>query len=227
MTEKPPAKLRDRRAYPVFYMFAVTFVSTGVLIGLNRMTEDRVEANRQVLFEEAVLFALGWDAEEKMSPAGVHQAFLENVQEPAEESAGAYRLVRGGKLEAYALPFEGRGFWNQIKGVMGIRPDGSVLTGMAFYEQSETPGLGAEIVKTYFTDQFQELKLDAGSPALALKSSGAKSGENEVDAITGATQTCTRLEDILNNALDAWRKKMGLSKSGDDDAAAGKARGEG
>lgn len=213
MTEKPAAKLRDRRVYPVFYMFAVTFVATGILIGLSRSTAGRVNANKQILFERAVLIALGIDDGQKMPPARIHEAFLEQVEEPSEESAGAYRMVNDGASAAYALPFEGRGFWNEIRGVMGIKPDGSALTGLAFYEQSETPGLGAEIVKPYFTDQFRELKLASGNPALGLSSAGTEAAENEVDAITGATQTCTRLEDILNEALNAWREKMGLQES--------------
>jgi len=214
MTEKPAIKFRTRRSFPVLYMFAVTFVATGILIGLSRSTAGRVEANKQILFERAVLSALGVDAGPRPSPANIHQTFLAQVKPPTESTAGAYRLVRDGATAAYALPFAGRGFWNEIRGVMGISPDGSVLTGVAFYEQSETPGLGAEIVKPAFTEQFRNLKLAGGSSALGLKPAGTKTSASEVDAITGATQTCTRLEDILNDALGAWRREMGLHESG-------------
>lgn len=214
MSEQTTIRLRDRRSYPVLYMFAITFVATGVLIGLSHLTSSRVDANRQVLFERAVLLALGWSPEQKMSPRDVHEAFLEHVNTPSESTAGAYCRVSGGTVTAYALPFEGQGFWNVIKGVIGIKPDGSSLTGLAFYEQNETPGLGAEITKPHFTDQFRDLKLDHEGAALGLKAVGTSSSDNEVDAITGATQTCTRLEDILNDALERWRKEMGLHRSG-------------
>ncbi|TFH15784.1 MAG: FMN-binding protein [Lentisphaerales bacterium] len=208
MTEKPKIGFRDGRSYPVLYMFALTFVATGVLIGLSRLTAGRVEVNRRVLFERAVLAALGSDHVRKMS-AEAHKAFMENVAEPTESTAGAYRLVQADDVVAYALPFEGQGFWDVIRGVMGITPDGSALTGLAFYEQNETPGLGAEIVKPHFTDQFRNLLLDRSGPSLRLKPAGSRSARNDVDAISGATETCTRLERILNASILEWRGNIG------------------
>jgi Na+-transporting NADH:ubiquinone oxidoreductase subunit C len=203
--------VREKRSYPVLYMFAVTFVAAGVLIGLNRFTSDRVEANRQVFFERAVLGALGWDAPSEMPPAEVHREFRAHVRKPGSNTAGAYTLVRDNTPTAYALPFQGEGFWNTIKGVIGIKIDGSAMTGIGFYEQNETPGLGAEIVKPYFTDQFEGLELERGRTPLVFKTVGEATGAGEVDAITGATQTCTRLEDIINEAIRQWRREMGLS----------------
>lgn len=226
MTSCRTGSLRDSWAYPVVYMFAATFVATGVLIGFSRLTAERVAANRQVLFERAVLLALGWDAREKMSPADIHASFLANVAAPTETTAGAYTRIRDDGVAAYALPFEGQGFWHTIRGVIGISADALELTGMAFYEQSETPGLGAEIVKPYFTDRFKALALGPGAGALRLKPVGTSAGNNEVDAIAGATQTCARLEDMLNRTLEHWRQAMRAHTPGTGTPSPGQTAGE-
>lgn len=201
-------RFREQPLYPVFYMFAVMFCFTAVLIGLSRATGDRVEANRQIRFETAVVKALGIDVPPRASPAMLHKLFTENIEPPADTSGGAYRLVREGAVTAYALPFEGEGFWDDIKGVVGLEPNGSTLKGVAFYQQKETPGLGAEITTATFRDQFAGLRLQDGSRPLALIPKGRDTGRGEVHAITGATETCTRLEGILNRAVRQWQKEM-------------------
>lgn len=193
------AEFRNRPAYPVVYMFVVMFCFTAVLVGLARSAADRVEANRQIMFEKAVLLALGIEVG-GLSSSAVHEKFLGTVNPPTPESFGAYTSDEG-----YAVPFAGQGFWNTIRGIVGVRHDGRTLTGIAFYEQSETPGLGAEIVKPRFRDQFKGVVLVDGPAPVQLRPGGAEAEPGAVHAVTGATQTCTRLEKILNDALRTWR----------------------
>ena len=197
-------EFRQKPVYPVVYMFVVMFCFTAVLVGLARSASGRIQANKQVFFERALLVAVGAQCDE-LSPAAIHTKFMETVRQPTTESFGAYVYVGNGQVPiAYALPFEGQGFWSVIKGVIGIKPDGRTLTGIAFHEQSETPGLGAEIVKPRFCAQFKGFVLAVGPVPLRF-AAGGSGGGSDIDAITGATQTCTRLEKILNNALMQWR----------------------
>lgn len=203
-------KLRSHIGFPVVYMFVVMLFFASVVVGFARFTAERVAANRQILFERAVLIALGFDVGRDTPPQEIHRLFQSRVDAPTEGSAGAYILEDGDGVAAYALPVAGQGFWDEIKGVVGIQSDGRTLIGVAFYEQKETPGLGAEIVKPYFLKRFKGLPLETNSNPIGLVSVGMERRENEVYAITGATQTCTRLEKILNEALAAWQKKMGM-----------------
>ena len=92
--------------------------------------------------------------------------------------------------------------------VIGVKADKETVTGIAFYEQKETPGLGAEITKPAFKNQFQgKLLAEQGSP-LKMRRPGETLGKNEYHAVTGATQTSTRLENIINDALEQWREKL-------------------
>ena len=201
-------RLRRWAGYPVIYMFTVTFLFTAVLIGIANATRGRVEANRLFLFERAVLSAVGAGPESIASPARVHSLFNRTVLPPSPSSGGAYRHMDGERLVAYALPIEGQGFWDVIRGVVGIAPGGRALTGIAFYQQKETPGLGAEISKPRFRGQFEGAGLSDGPVPLALYPSSSAKSEHHLDAVTGATETCTRLERIINTALVEWRGRV-------------------
>lgn len=204
--------MREKKWFPIGYMFLVTAFFSSIIIGFAEVTRGRVEANEKLAFERAVVSVLPDLGGAELTSADVHQRFTEQVSEPDPSSAGAYTLKRNGQVVAYALPMSGQGFWAPIYGVIGIAADKRTVTGIVFYQQNETPGLGAEIAKPAFRDQFKGKKLSAGDMPLNIRRPGAELGESDVHAVTGATQTCTRLERIINTALDSWRSQM--SKEG-------------
>lgn len=198
-------KLRQHPAYPVLYMFAVTFVFVVVLVGLSRATRERVEANRRVLRERAILMAaLPDEVDARMASPEVSRVFRERVEEPDVPGA-PYRVLKDGELHAYSLPVEGQGFWDAIRGALGIAPDGERVLGIAFHEQNETPGLGGEILSAAFRNQFRGKKLAPGDEPLRMVSPAETPDEHSVHAITGATQTSVRLERIIREDVNAWR----------------------
>ena len=85
-----------------------------------------------------------------------------------------------------------------------MAPDQRTITGIAFYEQNETPGLGGRIVEEDFCGQFAGKTMILGDKVLGFKPEGETLKENQVHAITGATQTCIRLEKLINDGLSAW-----------------------
>ena len=200
--------MRERWWFPVAYMFVVTAFFSSIVIGFAQFTGDRVEANADLAFEKAVLAVLPGLLEEGESRLEIHRKFVERVGPPDEQIGGACRLTEAGRTVAYALPAEGQGFWAPIKGVIGLKDDRRTITGIAFYEQNETPGLGAQITTITFTSQFQGKVLASGDKPLNIRPPGAPLGESDVHAVTGATQTSTRLEKILNDALTQWYAKL-------------------
>lgn len=200
--------MRERRWFPVIYMFVATAFFSSLVIGFTRLTSGRVAANEALAFERALIEVLPELRDQAQSLANVHQTFTEKVNKPDEGSGGAYTLRQEGNVIAYALPIAGQGFWAPIKGVIGIAADKKTITGIAFYEQNETPGLGAEIAKPSFREQFAGKVMAAGEPAIGIRRPSAPVGASEVHAVTGATQTCTRLEKIINTALKEWRERM-------------------
>jgi len=206
--------VKDRTWFPIAYMFVVTAVFSLVLVGFARLTRDRVEANERLAFEKAILAALPITLPEGASNAAIHKTFVDRVAPPDASSASAYRLMENGRPTAYALPISGRGFWDQIEGIVGLTYSAKnrvwEITGVAVYRQKETPGLGAEIATPRFLDQFDKKHkcVARAGRALTFLPEGAEAGISEVNAITGATQTCTRLERIMNERLATWRDRM-------------------
>ncbi len=200
--------MRQKPWYPVLYMFVVTAFFSSILIGFSRFTQDRVEANQRIAFEKAILKSLPLSLPSGASSLEMHELFVKNINDPTPSSGGAYVLMQDGQIRAYALPIEGQGFWDKIKGVVGIEADQQTLTGIAFYEQHETPGLGGEIVRPAFRSQFVAKRISKGDRPVVCRPVGSVLGENEVHAVTGATQTSTRLEDIINSDLKQWRAAM-------------------
>jgi len=200
--------MNHKRWFPVVYMFLITAFFSSIVIGFTQLTSEKVKANERLAFEKAVLTVLPGLYDEKLSGLELHRRFVEKVSKPDESSGGAYMLKQDGKAAAYALPMEGQGFWAPIKCVIGIEADRKTITGIAIYQQNETPGLGAEIMQTAFREQFRGKIISLTGKPLNIKRPGAELGQSDVHAVTGATQTSTRLEKLINDALEQWRAKM-------------------
>lgn len=200
--------MKDKPWYPIAYMFIVTFLFSMILIGLSRATKERVEANQQLNFEFAVLKSLPIPIEKDATSLDLHALYLEKIAPPNEKSAGAYVYQEGNTIRGYALPISGKGFWDTIYGVVGIASDKTTITGIYFYRQSETPGLGAEIAQEPFRKQFIGKILAKTGTAFQIKPVGSLVNASEVQAVTGATQTSTRLNKFLSQQLTEWRNAM-------------------
>jgi Na(+)-translocating NADH:ubiquinone oxidoreductase C subunit len=200
--------MRNKRWFPIFYMFAVTACFSAVIIGFAQMTEEQVKANQAGSFEVAVLKVLPGLYDPNAGAVELHRQFVEQVGKPTDETAGAYTSEQNGKITAYALPFTGQGFWAPIDGVIGIEPDKKTITNIVIYQQRETPGLGAEVAQRPFCNQFIDLKMTAGDKPIEFRRPGEPLNIGQVHAVTGATQTSIRLEKIINDALNRWRNRI-------------------
>lgn len=105
----------------------------------------------------------------------------------------------------YVLPMYGQGLWGPIWGYLSINNDGSTVYGAYFSHQGETPGLGAEIEKPAFQDQFIGkvlFKDDTFLPVTVVKA-GVKPQGNEdyVDGVSGGTITSKGVASMLDNCL--------------------------
>ena len=118
-------------------------------------------------------------------------------QDPARPDYYRYgRLV--------AIPVNGPGMWGPIEGLIGLQADGVTITAVSFYKQEETPGLGGEIAGKNFTDRFIGKKLfdTNGQPSLKVVPAGKDKQVHQVDAISGATMTSNKVQDIITSASE-------------------------
>lgn len=201
--------MREKRWFPILYMFVTTAFFGSVVIGFTNLTRRRVEANAALAFEKAVVAVLPQLNEPGLSALEVHRRFTEQVTEPNPTSGGAYTFQQNGRIAGYALPIAGQGFWAPIKGIIGIAADRKTVTGIAIYEQNETPGLGGEIAQPPFQEQFEGKTLSSLAKPIGFRRPGEALGDSEVHAVTGATQTSVRLERIINESLKTWQSQVG------------------
>lgn len=198
--------MKDKPWFAVVYMFVVTAFFSSVVIGFARFTEDKVQANRQLAFEKSVLQVFGLAQDKATSQ--LHATFLKRIRISKDTGSASVVIDGQGNTSGYVVLLAGKGFWAPIKGVLGVAMDKQTITGIAFYEQNETPGLGGKITKKEFRDQFAGRKLVDNDEAIEIKPFGAELSNNQVHAITGATQTCTRLEKLINDSINQWRETM-------------------
>ena len=79
----------------------------------------------------------------------------------------------------------------------------ATIHAVTFSKHEETPGLGGEITSDAFRDQFRGLSVldESGLRGLRIVGDGAD-GPNEVDAISGATMTSDKVEEMLNRIIE-------------------------
>ena len=110
----------------------------------------------------------------------------------------------------YILPVYGAGLWGPIWGYMAFDADGSTVYGAYFAHQGETPGLGAEIEKPAFSDQFrgkQVFKEGHFRPIAVVKAGQHPADDSDyVDGISGGTITSKGVGTMLDNCLLPYRK---------------------
>ncbi|MCQ2959623.1 MAG: FMN-binding protein [Bacteroidales bacterium] len=106
----------------------------------------------------------------------------------------------------YVIPLKGNGLWGKIWGYISVsKTDGSTVVGTVFDHESETAGLGAEIVKPKFRDTFKGKQVFVNNEFTSVKVvKGGASAENEVDAISGSTKTCDGVTAMLFDCLQGY-----------------------
>lgn len=157
------------------------------------------EKNRNILGVLQVPYPSGASSQELV------KIYNDNVR---EEQAGELEMFRfvppqgSDNTETVAIGFEGPGLWGPVKGFLALDKDMRTIKGITFYEQEETPGLGGEIASSWFREQFHGKSIvdQAGNPGIVISSSEGEA-PNKVDAISGATLTCDKVQAMLNEVI--------------------------
>lgn len=98
----------------------------------------------------------------------------------------------------------GDGMEGNITLSVGILTDGTV-SGIAFTELNETPGLGSFCGEDAFKDQFAGVNTDR----FILNKAGGSTAENEIDSVSGASVSSGAVVNAVNAALDFRAANLG------------------
>jgi Na+-transporting NADH:ubiquinone oxidoreductase subunit C len=123
-----------------------------------------------------------------------------------------FTSVESGKVVSYVLPVSGKGLWSTIYGYLALESDLNTVNGVTFYKHGETPGLGGEIEKDWFTGNFKGKKIKNNAGELVsidvLKGKVIAGNPNEihqVDGISGATLTARGVAIFIKSDLEKYK----------------------
>jgi len=199
--------------YTLGYAAVLGIVCAALLTGASRFTEPYRKANEQAEEIRNILAVLDptFDKKQKRSSQDLVDLYKANVRERTLGELDLYEFVPDGKgpVRSVAVPVEGPGLWGPIEGFLSLDPDMTVIRGITFHRQEETPGLGGEIGSDWFAAQFKGKRIVSpdGRPGMKIVRDATR--PNEVDAITGATMTCNKVEAMLNDTIDRVVKEAG------------------
>ena len=180
-------------------LFVITLIS-GVLLGGVYEVTKTIIAQRQ---EEAKLKTY----QEVFMDATAFEENTELTQKAAETDLSAYEKVTvdevldakdasGNVIGHLVTSTSKAGYGGEGTISIGITAEGEI-TGIGYLAFNETPGLGMKASESEFKDQF------AGKNAaqLTLVKGGGASGDDQINAISGATVTSSAVTNAVNAAL--------------------------
>lgn len=178
-------------AVPAITLFLIAAICTAILAVTNGVTAPKIAENneqaeiatRQLVFADAESFS---DVK-----TGENATYVEALDE-------------NGETIGYVFTTSSKGYGGEIKIMTGIGADGNV-TGMEILSIEETAGLGMNAKKEEFRNQYA----DNSGEFTVVKSSA---GENEIQALTGATITSQAVTDAVNIAVENFKTVTGGDK---------------
>ena len=203
----PP--LKQRIPKPVIALALITLIAGVALSGVYSMTKGTIEAH-ETAAKAAAYKAVVPDAE-KFENVETADAAIQAL------NGGVYGTNFGkayineafaakdaaGNLVGYALSVtSGDGYDGDITLSLGLDPEGKVL-GIAFTTLNETPGMGMLAKEPAFTDQFV-----GKAVTQFVHNKGGASGDNAIDAISGASTTSGAVVNAVNAGLDFFHSVM-------------------
>jgi electron transport complex protein RnfG len=125
-----------------------------------------------------------------------------------EREIGGHKVLEarshaGGELAGWVVHGSDQGYADVIELLIGLTPDGSVITGLFVLSQKETPALGDGITKDDFRNRF--VGRETNSPLTASRTADGTG----IRAITAATISSRSVCDIVNEAVSDVKPLLG------------------
>lgn len=191
--------------YTICYAGVLGTVCALLLTGVASFTAPYKKANADAQRNRNILNVLQVPYPAEASSQQLVKIFEDSVRLEQSGELEIYRYVPpkdSDNDETVAVGFEGPGLWGPIKGFLALGQDMKTIRDITFYEQEETPGLGGEIASSWFEEQFKGKSIvDGDGTAGIIVSSAGEPAANKVDAITGATMTCDKVQAMLNAVI--------------------------
>jgi Na+-transporting NADH:ubiquinone oxidoreductase subunit C len=216
----------NSNVYTFVYMTIVVIIVAVLLALANQALKPRQDANILLDKQKQILGALKVDFSQA-DPAEVYYTLINDTLTYGE--AEVYVANLNGAVK-YVLPLSGKGLWGGIGGYLALDEDKNTIYGVNFNHEGETPGLGAKIVELPFRESFEGKHIrnaEGQVVSVAVLKAGTRAeGQEQVDAISGATITSTGVstmlaEELINNYVEFLTGEAGPTAESDPTAEGG------
>ena len=191
---------------PVKTLTVIALIAGVALSGVYAITKDTIEeqklaaniASYQEVVPEAVTFETTDVIQEALSDwAG--NIYGNNFGRSYINNALIGKDDSGNTVGYIVSATSADGFEGNITLTVGLDTDG-VVKGIAFTELNETPGMGMRVAEPEFKNQFNNRNVTE-----FVHNKGNASGDNTIDAISGASTSSAAVVNAVNAALDFFR----------------------
>ncbi len=223
---------KTSNAYTLGFAALVTLICSILLASAATLLKPLQDTNIQLDIKYNILSVLDLVGEEEMEAQKLLDLFNENISSFVVSTDGSvvpdrevtsldpktdldllpvYCRKEGEEIVAYCIPTSGKGLWSTIKGYISLEQDLNTVKGITFYSHGETPGLGGEIERDWFTDAFAGKRILSGTGELvSIKvakgkvRADEKHPEHYVDGISGSTLTGNGINIFLQETLEKY-----------------------
>jgi Na+-transporting NADH:ubiquinone oxidoreductase subunit C len=213
--------------YTIIFTSTVTII-LGLVISLTAESlRSKQEINEELDIKKNILSVLGYSQEggqwtndtvQSIYDSSVKEIYINSkgsqVQQTVEQddkTLKIYQSMNNGLISGYAIPISGKGLWGTMYGYFAIEPDAETVKGITFYKHKETPGLGGEVDKDWFKNNFVGKKLTDNSGDLisievikGYVTNSTPNSDHKVDGISGATVTGKGITNFLKKDLQKY-----------------------
>jgi len=222
-----------KNSYVFFFAAVVTITCSILLAAAANLLKERQQENIALDIRKNILALaeLGSEGMTRQEVLGLYDKFIrskvinlegEEVPDRTVEQIDPkkdlnllplYYAEEDGEIKTYIIPISGKGLWSTIYGYIALENDLNTIMGISFYQHGETPGLGGEIEKEWFTSNFKGKRIL--SPEGDLLSITVIKGKvhnlipeddayHYVDGISGSTLTGNGINLFLKNGLETY-----------------------
>lgn len=173
---------------PIVVLLVICVGVTAILASVNNLTKEPIAQQTQQKAEQARAVVL---------------PNAESFEQISAELDGVSEVCKGlknGETVGYTFTASSNGYGGAVEVMVGIDSKSGEISGVSILSQGETPGLGANAVKSDFTDQYKQ----KAQEITVIKNAAPKDGE--IEALTGATITSRAVTNAVNSAVKAYEE---------------------
>ena len=220
--------------YVLSFMAGITIVLGFLLSFAAASLKDKQDFNIEIDIKKNILSSLNIPADqsEKLSQNDIQKLYDEEIttlhinkngMKSEDGTLRVYIAADGVQPKGYSIPISGKGLWSTIYGYIALEPDGKTVKGITFYKHGETPGLGGELEKDWFTSNYKGKKIynDEGK-LVSIEIVKGQVNQNDIDAIhqvdgiSGSTLTTKGMNRFIANDLKTYKPFLDRVKAGED-----------